>query len=159
MQRLVVGGSLPCSKEEAAILAGMQLRLEECWPRSRPPRLHHTGPAPSPAAPNTPNDSASIPLLSDRSNPSRSLATTSGGGGGGGTDYPIELRADAELHADDPPPTAAIKRSGMGRAVSLLTTCYSSSEDNEMSLSASARIDDLVPPCFVHAGNMPRLIK
>lgn len=104
-------------------------------------------------------DSASIPLLSDRSNPSRSLATTSGGGGGGGTDYPIELRADAELHADDPPPTAAIKRSGMGRAVSLLTTCYSSSEDNEMSLSASARIDDLVPPCFVHAGNMPRLIK
>ena len=39
MQRLVVSGSLPCSKEEASVLAGIQLRLEECWPRSRPPPL------------------------------------------------------------------------------------------------------------------------
>jgi len=50
MQRLVVSGNLPCSKEEAAILAGMQLRLEECWPRSRPPKSH-TGPTASPVPP------------------------------------------------------------------------------------------------------------
>lgn len=55
MQRLVVCGSLPCSKDEAAVLAGMQLRLEECWPRSRPPRIHTGAPTPSPAAPTTPN--------------------------------------------------------------------------------------------------------
>jgi hypothetical protein len=31
-QRLIVSGELPCSKEEAATLAGIQLRLEEAWP-------------------------------------------------------------------------------------------------------------------------------
>lgn len=53
MQRLVVSGNLPCSKEEAAILAGMQLRLEECWPRSRPPKIQ-TIPTASPV-PHSPN--------------------------------------------------------------------------------------------------------
>ncbi|GIY69208.1 hypothetical protein CDAR_370871 [Caerostris darwini] len=32
LQRLVVSGDLPCSKEEAALLAGIQLRIEETWP-------------------------------------------------------------------------------------------------------------------------------
>ena len=27
-----MNGDLPCSKEEAAILAGIQLRIEETWP-------------------------------------------------------------------------------------------------------------------------------
>lgn len=54
MQRLVVNGSLPCSKEEAAALAGIQLRLEECWPRSRPPRTGVLGLNAS-SAPHTPN--------------------------------------------------------------------------------------------------------
>jgi len=31
-QRLIISGELPCSKEEAATLAGIQLRLEEAWP-------------------------------------------------------------------------------------------------------------------------------
>jgi hypothetical protein len=30
-----VSGELPCSKEEAAILAGIQLRIEETWPESK----------------------------------------------------------------------------------------------------------------------------
>ncbi|KAG8182202.1 hypothetical protein JTE90_004139 [Oedothorax gibbosus] len=34
LQRLVVSGDLPCSKEEAALLAGVQLRIEETWPSS-----------------------------------------------------------------------------------------------------------------------------
>ncbi|XP_022238999.1 1-phosphatidylinositol 4,5-bisphosphate phosphodiesterase epsilon-1-like [Limulus polyphemus] len=33
LQQMVVKGYLPCSKEEAAILAGIQLRLEGTWPR------------------------------------------------------------------------------------------------------------------------------
>ncbi|XP_034234063.1 uncharacterized protein LOC117641068 [Thrips palmi] len=32
--QLVVGGDLPCSKEDAAALAGIQLRLEESWGRT-----------------------------------------------------------------------------------------------------------------------------
>jgi len=31
-QRLIVGGELPCSKEEAATLAAIQLRVDEEWP-------------------------------------------------------------------------------------------------------------------------------
>jgi len=31
-QELIVGGHLPCSKEEAAVLASIQLRIEENWP-------------------------------------------------------------------------------------------------------------------------------
>ena len=32
LQQLVVSGELPCSKEEAATLAGIQLHLEDTWP-------------------------------------------------------------------------------------------------------------------------------
>lgn len=32
LQRLVTTGALPCSKEEAASLAAIQLRLQECLP-------------------------------------------------------------------------------------------------------------------------------
>ena len=32
LQHLVVSGDLPCSREEAAILAGIQLHLEDAWP-------------------------------------------------------------------------------------------------------------------------------
>ncbi|XP_023235323.1 uncharacterized protein LOC111634715 isoform X2 [Centruroides sculpturatus] len=35
LQQFVVNGDLPCSKEEAAVLAGIQLRIEETWPTSR----------------------------------------------------------------------------------------------------------------------------
>ena len=32
LQQLVVAGDLPCSREEAATLAGIQLHLDETWP-------------------------------------------------------------------------------------------------------------------------------
>ena len=32
VQQLIVKGELPCSKEEAASLSGIQLHLEETWP-------------------------------------------------------------------------------------------------------------------------------
>ena len=35
LQRLVTTGALPCSKEEAASLAAIQLRLQECSPTSK----------------------------------------------------------------------------------------------------------------------------
>jgi hypothetical protein len=88
-----------------------------------------------------------------------------GAGDGGGAPYGHHefLRTDEQLvvaHTELLEPVVLVKKSsGVGRAVSLLTTCYSSSDDHEMSLSASARIEDLVPPCYIHAGNMHRLIK
>ncbi len=42
LQQLVVSGELPCSKEEAAILAGIQLRIEETWPESKHKDLSKT---------------------------------------------------------------------------------------------------------------------
>ncbi|CAG7724464.1 unnamed protein product [Allacma fusca] len=163
MQRLVVSGSLPCSKDEAAVLAGIQLRLEECWPRARPPRpTHQLCPAGMPLsspAPLTPNlttdrssttkttdddkDSSLAPLMNE--SPIHGRSGLASGDGGGDEHIPEEITTK--------------KTSGVGRAVHLLTTCYSSSDDNEMSLSASTKLEDLVPPCYVHAGNMPRLIK
>jgi len=100
-------------------------------------------------------DSSLIPLLGESPGHGR-LETGSrdgGGGGGSGTGQP----SVGEEHF--PEEIVAAKKSGMGRAVSLLTTCYSSSDDHEMSLSASTKIEDLVPPYYVHAGNMHRLIK
>jgi hypothetical protein len=37
-----LSGELPCSKEEAATLAGIQLHLEEAWPENE--MTNHNGP-------------------------------------------------------------------------------------------------------------------
>ncbi|XP_049947698.1 uncharacterized protein LOC126455984, partial [Schistocerca serialis cubense] len=50
--QLVVGGALPCSKEEAAALAGIQLRIEESWGRPHP-------------LPASPDDSATLRPISE----------------------------------------------------------------------------------------------
>ncbi|XP_049800044.1 uncharacterized protein LOC126235364, partial [Schistocerca nitens] len=50
--QLVVGGALPCSKEEAAALAGIQLRIEESWGRPHP-------------LPASPDDSATLKPISE----------------------------------------------------------------------------------------------
>ncbi|XP_052770885.1 1-phosphatidylinositol 4,5-bisphosphate phosphodiesterase epsilon-1-like [Mya arenaria] len=42
LQELILSGELPCSKEEAATLAGIQLHLEEAWPENEMP--NHDGP-------------------------------------------------------------------------------------------------------------------
>ncbi|GFN90733.1 Ferm domain-containing protein b [Plakobranchus ocellatus] len=34
MQRLIVDGDLPCTKDEAATLAGIQLHIQETWPET-----------------------------------------------------------------------------------------------------------------------------
>lgn len=89
-------------------------------------------------------------MIGESSGPGK-VENASKDGGGGGTGLTV-----VEDYLED---TVVTKKSGMGRAVSLLTTCYSSTDDNEMSLSASTKIEDLVPPYYVHAGNMHRLIK
>ena len=49
LQQLIVKGELPCTKDEAATLAGIQLHIQEAWPDSPnvpPPSEHaisHTG--------------------------------------------------------------------------------------------------------------------
>ncbi|XP_053407871.1 uncharacterized protein LOC123546334 isoform X3 [Mercenaria mercenaria] len=42
LQELILSGELPCSKEEAATLAGIQLHLEEAWPENE--MTNHNGP-------------------------------------------------------------------------------------------------------------------
>lgn len=37
LQKLVVGGELPCSKEDVATLASIQLHIEEAWPEDNLP--------------------------------------------------------------------------------------------------------------------------
>ncbi|XP_060069522.1 uncharacterized protein LOC132549598 [Ylistrum balloti] len=44
LQQLVVAGDIPCSKEEAATLASIQLHIEEAWPEHNLPNHAHTKP-------------------------------------------------------------------------------------------------------------------
>jgi len=96
-------------------------------------------------------------LISESSGATRGLKSTGEGGSCSitGEEQPILPYVVVAAPED----MVGKKISGVGRAVSLLTTCYSSSGENEMSLSTSIQIEDLVPPCYIHAGNMQRLIK
>lgn len=61
---LIVGGELPCSKEEAAILAAISMRLDDAWPHAQS-RLSAqcAGPAALDRAAQTPGQSiAEVPL-------------------------------------------------------------------------------------------------
>jgi len=42
LQELILSGELPCSKDEAATLAGIQLHLEDAWPENE--MTNHNGP-------------------------------------------------------------------------------------------------------------------
>ena len=44
LQELILSGDLPCSKEEAATLAGIHLHLDEAWPEGGGANYH--GPYP-----------------------------------------------------------------------------------------------------------------
>ncbi|XP_021351592.1 uncharacterized protein LOC110449213 [Mizuhopecten yessoensis] len=44
LQQLVVAGDIPCSKEEAATLASIQLHIEEAWPEHNVPNHANTNP-------------------------------------------------------------------------------------------------------------------
>ena len=43
LQKLILSGELPCSKEEAATLAVIQLRIEETSPQSKENENRHIG--------------------------------------------------------------------------------------------------------------------
>lgn len=64
-----MGGDLPCSKEEAATLAGIQLRIEESWGRplsggTSSTTQHH------PAVPVSPDDPSTLrPISEDKVSP------------------------------------------------------------------------------------------
>jgi len=103
-----------------------------------------------------------IPLLNECPGPGKSTQATGDGDGGGSSSCGGVCGGGGELRGDDHSVYAEeiiTKKSGVARAVCLLATCYSSSDKSEMSLSASAKLEDLVPPCYVHAGNIVRLIK
>ncbi|KAF4517552.1 hypothetical protein B566_EDAN005116, partial [Ephemera danica] len=74
LRRLVVGGDLPCSKEEAAALAGIQLRLEESWGR----------PFEVPPAPPSPQELTLRPISEDKSGSCTMRESTHRGDGADG---------------------------------------------------------------------------
>ena len=61
--QLVVGGDLPCSKEEAASLAGIQLRIEESWGRPLPGGTSST--TQHPPVPVSPDDPSTLRPISE----------------------------------------------------------------------------------------------
>jgi len=64
-----VGGDLPCSKEEAATLAGIQLRIEESWGRPLSGGTSSTTPQ-HPPVPGSPDDPSTLrPISEDKVSP------------------------------------------------------------------------------------------
>lgn len=110
-----------------------------------------------------------IPLLNESPGGGRLVQLSAdgdggaGSGGGGSSSCGGVCGGRGDFRGDDHSMYAeeiiTKKTSGVARAVCLLATCYSSSDKNEISLSASTKLEDLVPPCYVHAGNIVRLIK
>lgn len=104
-----------------------------------------------------------MPLLNENSGGVKLASSSGDGDGGGSSSCGGVCGGGGEFRGDDHSVYAeeiiTKKTSGVARAVCLLATCYSSADKSEMSLSASTKLEDLVPPCYVHAGNIVRLIK
>ena len=78
---LIVGGELPCSKEEAAILAAISMRLDDAWPHTQARMSAQAAPAAGPG-------------------PGGEAAGGGGGGGGGGWQVCLSVTAANEQHGE-----------------------------------------------------------
>ncbi|RZF45197.1 hypothetical protein LSTR_LSTR009968 [Laodelphax striatellus] len=163
---LVVGGELPCSKEEAASLAGIQLRIEESWGR------------PGPLSPDDPNTLK--PISEDKE--SFLLPVPSFGPGSGLPGRPVSpLVEDTEGEegesrggatpgpppsrfpnhhpapaAPAPPPAAPPAKVSS----SILRRCYPSSNIAQLPpFLPAGHLEDCLPPCYHGNKTMAKLIK
>ncbi|KAL1122755.1 hypothetical protein AAG570_003082 [Ranatra chinensis] len=136
---MVVGGDLPCSKEEAAALAGIQLRIEESWGRP-----YH--------GPLSPDDSTLKPISEDKE--SFLLPVPSFGGVARPVSPLVEEGEGEEGGGSLPPP---IKPSPQP-ANSLLRKCYPSSSP-QLPFLPSGHLEDCLPPCYHGTKAMAKLIK
>ncbi|XP_075223466.1 1-phosphatidylinositol 4,5-bisphosphate phosphodiesterase epsilon-1-like isoform X4 [Lycorma delicatula] len=149
---MVVGGELPCSKEEAAALAGIQLRIEESWGR------------PGPLSPDDPNTLK--PISEDKES---FLLPVPSFGPGGSIARPVSpLVEDTEGEEGEgratpgvtvprippvnhhPPPTKTSN--------SILRKCYPSST-TQVPFLPSGHLEDCLPPCYRGGKTMAKLIK
>ncbi|KAI5740894.1 hypothetical protein M8J76_008282 [Diaphorina citri] len=142
----VVSGDLPCSKEEAATLAGIQLRIEESWGR---------------------------PVLRDES--FLLEVPTFGPGGNLRPVSPLMEDAEGEEgETDSKKPPSGVTTPGYQKTIavpcapvsnvvkpsqSILSRCYPFSSSTVPFLP-SGRIEDCLPPCYrEQAKYMSKLIK
>ncbi|XP_059477759.1 uncharacterized protein LOC132198045 isoform X2 [Neocloeon triangulifer] len=161
LRRQVVSGDLPCSKEEAAALAGIQLRLEESWGK------HAEGATPA-HAPLSPQElSTSLkPISEDKE--SLLLHVPSFGAGATRCVSPLtEETEGSDYEQESSAPSESSKRRGVAgsfrlqgqmKTTSLLRRCYPSSSAQAPFLTAR-RLEDCLPPCYHCAKTMPKLIK
>ncbi|XP_026686129.1 uncharacterized protein LOC103518569 [Diaphorina citri] len=163
----VVSGDLPCSKEEAATLAGIQLRIEESWGR---PVLRDV---PSPISPDGPSTTLK-PISEDKESFLLEVPTF----GPGGNLRPVSpLMEDAEGEegeTDSKKPPSGVTTPGYQKTIavpcaplsnvvkpsqSILSRCYPFSSSTVPFLP-SGRIEDCLPPCYrEQAKYMSKLIK
>ncbi|XP_046688497.1 uncharacterized protein LOC124374291 isoform X3 [Homalodisca vitripennis] len=163
--KLVVAGDLPCSKEEAAALAGIQLRIEESWGRP----FHH------PLSPDDPNTLK--PISEDKES---FLLPVPPFGPGGNLQRPVSpLVEETEGEDGEPEPVCVgggiLKKMNTGlttpggpkpvhpqtsrtTANSILRKCYPSSNP-QVPFLPSGHLEDCLPPCYHGAKTMAKLIK
>uniref|UniRef100_A0A8D9BY52 Phosphoinositide phospholipase C n=2 Tax=Cacopsylla melanoneura TaxID=428564 RepID=A0A8D9BY52_9HEMI len=165
----VVSGDLPCSKEEAATLAGIQLRIEESWGR---PILRDV--PNSPISPDGPSSTLK-PISEDKESFLLEVPTF----GPGGNIRPVSpLMEDAEGEegeTDSKKLPSGVTTPGYLKTLtvpavvplstsvtvkqSILSRCYPFSSSTVPFLP-SGRIEDCLPPCYrEQAKYMSKLIK
>ncbi|KAF6199510.1 hypothetical protein GE061_007536, partial [Apolygus lucorum] len=156
--QLVVGGDLPCSKEEAAALAGIQLRIEETWGR--------------PHGPTSPDDNTLKPISEDKE--SFLLPVPNFGGNMNRPVSPLVEEAETEetegkslcgertpvgvAPSPTPAPVVAPAPAPMSRGHSLLRKCYPTSSQ-QVPFMPSGHLEDCLPPCYHGAKAMAKLVK
>ncbi|XP_065340527.1 uncharacterized protein LOC135939859 isoform X4 [Cloeon dipterum] len=158
LRRQVVSGDLPCSKEEAAALAGIQLRLEESWGKHFEGSSH----AHPPSSPQEMSSSLK-PISEDK----ESLLLHVPSFGTARCVSPLtEETEGSDNEQDSTAPSDSSKRKGVTslrlqgqmKTTSLLRRCYPSSSTQAPFLTAR-RLEDCLPPCYHCAKTMPKLIK
>lgn len=177
---LVIGGELPCNKEEAAVLAGIQLRIEESWGR---PHCSVTSPLPS-----TPfvldEDSTTLKPISEDKESFLLEVPMFGGGKIARPVSPLAEDAAENDEENDTPFTVAttvpttttetkktactsvssstkVEESTQSKhsSGSLLRKCYPSSSNQLSFLPSGGHIEDFLPPYYLGSKCMGKLIK
>lgn len=167
---MVVSGELPCSKEEAAVLAGIQLRIEESW--GRPNFL--TVSSPMPATPYGEEDMTTLKPISEDKEGFLLEVPTFGGHTGSKMIRPVsplaEDAAENEEENETPSETKKTVASGTSKPEesphakhsgnSLLRKCYPSSSNQISSLLPSGgHLNEYLPPCYHGTKTIAKLIK
>lgn len=169
--KLVVNGELLCNKEEAAVLAGIQLRIEESW--GRPSCLSTITPAPL-----TPFGDEDLTTLKPISEDKESIlleVPTFGGHTGSKIVRPVSPLAEDAENEEENEITPEVKKnisltSGSVKPEelshsklsgnSLLRQCYPSSSNQISSfLPSGGHIEDFIPPYYLGSKCLGKLIK